>query len=67
MTMLNLKAFRIGWRRRSAMILDYAGAPVWLVRLRCRPPRNWGTLLYQLAALVEDPTLKYRNRKETNQ
>jgi hypothetical protein len=43
------REFRIGWRRRSAPILDYAGCPMWLIKQRCRPMKGWGTLLRYLA------------------
>lgn len=55
---MKLKEFLIGWRRRSAMILDYAGAPGWLIHWRCRPPRNWGTILLMLYALLDGREVK---------
>lgn len=44
--------FIAGWRRRSAMMLDHAGCPPWLIWLRCKPGfingMLWGDLLYLL-------------------
>jgi hypothetical protein len=37
--------FREGWRKRSAMILDAAGCPLWLIKLRCPTIRGWGSVL----------------------
>lgn len=40
---LDRQSFCVGWRRRSALILDNAGCPSWFIRLRCgRPSRDWG-------------------------
>jgi hypothetical protein len=39
---VNWKLFALGWRRRSAMILDNAGCPPWLVKLRCPVLPGWG-------------------------
>ena len=47
--MADFKMFSLGWRRRSAMIMDAAGCSWWLIKYRC-PMNNpgWGTLLYKL-------------------
>jgi hypothetical protein len=59
----DVAAFRLGWRRRSIMILDYAVSnkcPRWLwalCRWRCRPQiKNWGTLLNLMVRQI-DPSL----------
>ena len=40
------ECFRKGWERRSALWLDIAGAPQWLIQRRCHPPLpGWGTVL----------------------
>ena len=49
---IDRKSFLIGWRRRSALILDGAGCPMWLTRLRCPVRRGWGTVLDKLIANV---------------
>ena len=51
--MKRLGQFLLGWRRRSAMMLDAAGCPYWLVKLRCPIMKGWGTMLRELAALAE--------------
>ena len=43
--MIQLKTFVAGWRRRSAMLLDAAGCPRWLVRWRCPGLKGWGAFL----------------------
>ena len=44
--------FRVGWRRRSRLILDSAGCPMWLAKRRCPPlSKGWGTTLQLLAYL----------------
>ena len=49
--------FRRGWHRRSRLIFDNLGLPVWLTMALCPTPKwmqgNWGTLLYALAAMVD--------------
>ena len=50
------RVFRLGWRRRSAMILDNAGCPGWLIRWRCPVPRGWGRALEELVRRI-DPGL----------
>jgi hypothetical protein len=46
---VDTETFWIGWKRRSAIILDSAGCPIWLNRWRCgRPPKGWGRLLTEL-------------------
>lgn len=42
---MHWQLFRLGWFRRSAMILDEAGCPLWLIRLRCPVHKGWGILL----------------------
>lgn len=51
--MIWLRDFLLGWHRRSALILDYAGVPNWLIRWRCRPMRGWGTIVNALVAALE--------------
>ena len=34
---------KVGWRRRSALFLDAAGCPPWLIKRRCPEP-DWGAL-----------------------
>ena len=48
-----VKLFILGWRRRSAMILDNAGCPMWLVRLRCPLRPGWGKMLDELAEGID--------------
>jgi hypothetical protein len=38
--MERIRMFRLGWRRRSMLILDAAGTPRWLSRWLCRPTRK---------------------------
>lgn len=45
---MNLRLFILGWRRRSLMILDNAGCPRWLAKLRCPALPAWGLLLNTL-------------------
>jgi hypothetical protein len=45
--------FRLGWRRRSRMIMDTAGAPLWLTRLRC--PANGARYLTTITDRLDDP------------
>lgn len=40
--------FKIGWRRRSALYLDLAGAPLWLTKWRAPAPKGWIQLLQEL-------------------
>lgn len=47
--MNRLKLFLLGWRRRSALLLDNAGCPLWLTRRRCPPLQGWGRLLSEMA------------------
>jgi hypothetical protein len=35
-----LRMFRLGWQRRSMLILDAAGTPLWLNRWLCRPTKQ---------------------------
>lgn len=57
--------FLLGWGRRSALILDYAGASCWLIRWRCRPMRGWGTILNDLADVLERGENIYDQKGET--
>ncbi len=51
-----LHCFILGIRRKSHMLLDSAGYPMWLIRLLAPPPpKDWGTLLYFLAARAGYP------------
>ena len=50
--MNRLRAFILGWRRRSAMLLDEAGCPGWLIRWRCPVPQAWGDLFRNMAGLA---------------
>lgn len=45
------------------MILDNMGAPSWLIRWRCEPPKDWGAMLVLLCAIMEDPALKFEIHK----
>jgi len=47
--------FCIGWRRRWALHMDMAGAPVWLVKWRCPVSPGWGYLLRFLGRRLENP------------
>ena len=47
---------RDGWNRRSAVMMDYVGCPVWMVKRRCPTSKGWGTLLYILASFF-DPSI----------
>ena len=49
--------FRTGWRRRSALHLDYCGVPYEIVTRRCPSPQGWGLLLYALSDLAMFGTL----------
>ena len=40
--------FRLGWKRRSMMLLDAAGCPWWIIKRRCPTSDCWGTLLIAL-------------------
>ena len=62
---MDLRLFILGWHRRSAMILDSAGCPVWLVRKRCPTMPGWGTLLNILAREV-DPGLSWDDEELLN-
>ena len=46
--MIDIKMFLMGWKRRSAIIMDNAGSPIWLTKWRCPTLRGWGTLLIEL-------------------
>ena len=46
--MNRLQAFLLGWRQRSAMLLDEAGCPEWLIRWRCPVPISWGDAMVLL-------------------
>ena len=59
-----LRDFLLGWRRRSALILDHAGAPCGLIRWRCRPMRGWGTVLRDLVDALERGENIYDQRGE---
>ena len=37
-----------GWKQRRLIILDNAGCPRWLARLRCPTAKCWGDLLIAL-------------------
>ena len=48
---------QLGWRRRSKLLLDAAGCPIWLQERRC--PRMelpdgmcWGDLLYIMTEIM---------------
>ena len=48
---------RLGWRRRSMLLLDAAGCPGWLLNRRCPPIElpdgmKWGDLLYMLNGML---------------
>ena len=43
--MNRLQTFILGWKRRSRMLLDNAGCPLWLQRLRCPDIKGRGTFL----------------------
>ena len=53
MMLARLGMFLLGWQRRSAMILDNAGAPRWLIRWRCPKATGWGAVLDVLARDIE--------------
>lgn len=52
-------AFCLGWKRRSRLLLDYAGCPMWLARLRCPVPDGWGRALQIVcvALSIDDPAV----------
>ena len=50
---MNWQLFRLGWRRRSAPILDASGCPSWLWKLRCPRPKGWGSMLYQMTDMLD--------------
>ena len=51
---MNWTAFRLGWYRRSALLLGCAGCPRWLIHWRCRVPGNWGSILYDVRRAAEE-------------
>lgn len=44
--------FRVGWSRRSAVMLDAIGCPVWLVKRRCPFTPGFGRLIIELGAAL---------------
>jgi hypothetical protein len=48
MGVVDTEMFWLGWHRRSMIILDNAGCPMWLNRWRCKPPKGWGAMLGKL-------------------
>lgn len=44
----DLDLFVEGWRRQSLMMLDAAGCPLWIAKLRCPTIKNWGSVLIKL-------------------
>jgi hypothetical protein len=47
-----LRLFLTGWRRQSALMLDAAGCPAWLIRLRCPTILAWGRILGRGSVLM---------------
>ena len=48
------RLFLEGWRRQSALLLDTAGCPVWLIRLRCPCVIAWGNILARGSMIILD-------------
>jgi len=48
--------FRLGWQRRSRQLMDNAGSPLWLTRMRCPTARGWGRLVHMLDRSRRRPT-----------
>ena len=48
------RLFLEGWRRQSALQLDKAGCPTWLIRLRCPCILAWGNILARGSAILLD-------------
>ena len=46
------RLFLEGWRRQSALQLDKAGCPTWLIRLRCPCVLAWGNILARGSATL---------------
>jgi hypothetical protein len=40
-----LQYFYLGWTRRSAIMLDNCGLPLWFIRWRCPTITGWGSIL----------------------
>ena len=51
-----LTEFRVGWRRRSRLLLDNCALPARLIYLRCPTPKylqlNWGAILDDMRAIL---------------
>jgi len=52
-----LQVLILGWKRRSAMLLNEAGCPRWLIRWRCPVPVGWSDLYRTMRGLA--PWLEY--------
>lgn len=52
---IDTELFLEGWERRSAAMLDLAGCPTWLVKLRCPAMPGWGHVLDALERMARIP------------